>query len=64
MADSTEDRIGRQWVATDEVCADKAWRAYIVHTIEECTTTCRTIGVDCLEARDLKQAWNKAKAAV
>ncbi|MEV0779157.1 hypothetical protein [Streptomyces sp. NPDC050428] len=70
MADSTDDQVGResgelghrQAVATDpEARAEAAWRAYIAHATEQCESTCRTIGVDCPKARELKAAWHAAK---
>jgi len=72
MADSTDDPASResgepghqQTVAVSpEARAETAWRAYIAHATEQCESTCRTIGVDCPKARELKAAWNSAKQA-
>lgn len=76
MDENTDSRVGHQWqegggngheqavVITPEARAETAWRKYIRHTIEECETTCRTVGVDCPKAIKLKAAWNTAKQAV
>ncbi|GGK24767.1 hypothetical protein GCM10011583_66030 [Streptomyces camponoticapitis] len=70
MADSTDDQVDqesgepgqRQAVAVSpEVRAETAWRKYIRHTVELCETTCRTPGVDCPKAVELKAAWSRAK---
>ncbi|WP_329390330.1 hypothetical protein [Streptomyces sp. NBC_01716] len=75
MADSTDDRVGREWqegggsgheqavIITPEARAEKAWHAYLTHIAEECKSTCRTDGVDCSQAVELKAAWNEAKRA-
>ncbi|MFF2184557.1 hypothetical protein [Streptomyces sp. NPDC058155] len=71
MADSTDDRCGResgepahQAVAvTPEARADAAWQDYISHIAEECTDTCRTVGINCPKARELKAAWTAASRA-
>lgn len=75
MDDDTDDRRRRQWqdgtsvgriqavVDTATARADEAWRKYIAHISEECTSTCRTAGVNCADAVKLKRKWNAAKRA-
>ncbi|MEV8398782.1 hypothetical protein [Streptomyces niveus] len=71
MADSTDDPAGResgepahQATATDPETREKAaWRAYLAHAVS-CTGTCRTPGIDCPQAVELKAAWHEAKRAV
>lgn len=38
-----------------------AYRAFIIHT--QACVDCRTEGVDCAEARSLRQIWRDARAA-
>jgi hypothetical protein len=48
-------------VASAHAYVDKAYQAFFIHT--QACADCRTDGLDCEDAAELRQAWRDAKAA-
>ncbi|MER5461699.1 hypothetical protein ABT010_13615 [Streptomyces sp. NPDC002668] len=63
MRDSTETNAAgaeaRGQRATEVAATDEAWRAFIVHT-QGCSA-CRSTGLDCEPAAELKRIWRASK---